>query len=482
MGLKAIGEYVEKNKVTQFLRRALSSYFFPLVTACISIACYYLGWDIVTIWYMCICGTAIMVCCKDVTPVICILLFLNILVSLKHSPAYMGAASDYFIRPAILGQEIVAVAFLVGSVIFRLVTGIINRRFKLTPMFFGMVALCVAFAFSGLFSTRYTPLNLLYGLALSATILGIFTFVCGNIQIDEKTFIRIAYYLVALFGAVALELLIAFFTYDGLITNGQVDRTQLFFGWGTYNQMGMLLTLTIPAWFYLASKHKYGTAFLVGALFNLAMCFLCFSRQAMIMGSVIFAACCVWLLICDKGRKRIINASIMAGILVIGVIILGIKHKAVASFFASLLGSLKTGSGRSTMWKDGLRNFLSKPVFGVGFYNPAAAPGEVGYFGDNLSYSIPRMCHNTIFQIVSACGLCGLITYVIHRTQTVISYINNVTHERTFIALTMAALLLVCLLDNHIFYFLPTIVYAVLLALLSVTEKKSGGAQNTETI
>lgn len=480
MGLKAIGEVVEKNKVTQFLRRALSSYFFPLVTACISIACYYLGWDIVTIWYMCICGTAIMVCCKDVTPVICILLFLNILVSLKHSPAYMGAASDYFIRPAILGQEIVAVAFFVGSVIFRLVTGIINRRFKLTPMFFGMVALCVAFAFSGLFSTRYTPLNLLYGLALSTSILGIFTFVCGNIQIDEKTFIRIAYYLVALFGAVALELLIAFFTYDALITNGQVDRTQLFFGWGTYNQMGMLLTLTLPSWFYLASKHKYGTAFLVGALFNLATCFLCFSRQSMIMGLVIFAACCVWLLICDKGRKRIINASIMAGILVICIIVLGVKHRAVASFFASLLGSLETGSGRFTMWNEGLRNFLNKPVFGVGFYNPSAAPGEVGYFGNNLSYSIPRMCHNTVFQIVSACGLCGLITYVIHRTQTVISYINNVTHERTFVVMTMAALLLVCLLDNHIFYFLPTIVYAVLLALLSVTEKKSG-AKNNET-
>ncbi|MDE7163406.1 MAG: O-antigen ligase family protein [Clostridia bacterium] len=472
MGLKAIGEYVEKSKVTHILRRALSSYFFPLVTACVSLACYYLGWDIVTIWYMCICGTAIMVCCKDVTPVICIFLFLNILVSLKHSPAYMGAASDYFVRPAILGQEIVAVAFFAGSVIFRLVTGIVSRRFKLTPMFFGMVALCVAFALSGLFSTRYTPLNLMYGLALSATLLGIFTFVCGNIQIDEKTFIRIAFYLVALFATVAFELLIAYCTYDGLIVNGKVVRSLLFFGWGTYNQMGMILTLTLPAWFYLAGKDKYGTAYLVGALLNLLACYLCFSRQAMLMGSVIFAACAVWLLIWDKGRKRIINASVMAGILVIAAIILGVKHKDVSYFFSSFWDALETGSGRIAIWRDGLRNFLTKPVFGVGFYNPAAEYGDVGYFSGNLSYSIPRMCHNTVLQIVSACGLVGLITYVIHRTQTVISFINNITHERVFIAMTLAALLLVCLLDNHIFYFLPTIVYAVLVALLSVTEKK----------
>ncbi|MDE6691031.1 MAG: hypothetical protein K2K04_03590, partial [Clostridia bacterium] len=59
-----IGERIENSKVTQILRRALSSYFFPLVTAVVSVGCYYLGWDIVNIWYLCICGTAIMVCCK----------------------------------------------------------------------------------------------------------------------------------------------------------------------------------------------------------------------------------------------------------------------------------------------------------------------------------------------------------------------------------------------------------------------------------
>lgn len=472
MGLKAIGEYLEKSKVTQILRRALSSYFFPLVTACVSVICYYLGCEILTIWYMCICGTAIMVCCKDVTPVICIFLFLNVLVSVKHCPSYMGAASDYFVRPAILGQEIVLVAFFVGSMIFRTVTGIINGRFRLTPLFFGMVALSVAFMLSGIFSTQYTPLNLMYGLALSVTLLGIFTFVCVNIQIGEKTFIRIAYYLVALFAAVALELFIAYCTYDGLIVEGEVIRSKLFFGWGTYNQMGMLLTLTLPAWFYLAGKHKYGIAFLMGALFNLAGCILCFSRQAMIMGIILFVACCVWLLICDKGKKRIINASVMAGVLLIAVIVIGVKYKAVAQFFASLLGRLKNGSGRIQMWGDGLRNFLSKPLFGVGFYNPSAASGDVGYYGGGIAFSIPVMCHNTIFEMLSACGLVGLIAYAVHRTQTVISFINNVTHERIFVALTLGALLLVCLLDNHIFYFLPTIIYAVLVALLSVTEKK----------
>ena len=56
--------------------------------------------------------------------------------------------------------------------------------------------------------------------------------------------------------------------------------------------------------------------------------------------------------------------------------------------------------------------------------------------------------------------------------QTVISFINNVTAERTLIALTMCVLLLMSLLDNHLFYFITTIQYSILLSLLAVTEKK----------
>ncbi|MDE6850556.1 MAG: hypothetical protein K2J54_04435, partial [Clostridia bacterium] len=98
---------------------------------------------------------------------------------------------------------------------------------------------------------------------------------------------------------------------------------------------------------------------------------------------------------------------------------------------------------------------------------------EVGFFtpGD-LSHSIPRMCHNTVFQLLSSCGLVGLAVYVFHRVQTVISFINNVTAERTLIALTMCVLLLMSLLDNHLFYFITTIQYSILLSLLAVTEKK----------
>ncbi len=472
MTLMQICGRVENSKVARLLGRWFSSYYFPIVNAAVCTLCYYLGWDIVAIWYMCICGTAILVCCKDVSPIISVFLFLCIFVSVQHCPAYMGANSDYFTRPAIIAQIAINVVFLFTALIFRTVTGIIFKRFKLTPLFWGMVALSAAFMLSGLLYTAYSPMNFLFGLALSAIILGVYVFVSGNVNAEEKTFIKIAYYLLIFFAAMTLQLVVAYITYDGLIVDGEVIRGKLFFGWGTYNNMGVLLTITIPAFFYLAGKFKYGVFFLLGAFFDVAICFLSMSRQAMVVSVVIFAACCVWLLIWDKGKKRIINASIMSAVFVALIIFVGIFHRQVGNFFSSFLNRLSSGSGRTDLWEEGMNNFLRKPLFGVGFYDPLASEGEVGYFGNDLSYAIPRMCHNTVFQLLSSCGIFGLVTYVVHRMQTVLSFWENRTNERTFIALSMCGILFTSLLDNHIFYFLPTIIYAVFVAILAMTEKK----------
>ncbi len=481
--LDKIGERIESNKVTQFLRRALSSYFFPMVTAAVSVGCYYLGWDIVNIWYLCLSGTAIMVCCKDVSPVLCLILFFSMLPSQQHTPS----VSNYLVSPAILAQEIIGVVFFIGTVIFRLVWGIVRGKFKITPIFWGIVALSAALALNGLFYTQYTAMNLLFGLALSAVIVVFYIFCYCNFGRGEKTFMQIAYYFIALAAAVSLELGICYIT-NRSQTADVGWREVLSFGWGTYNQAGLMLTMAIPAWFYLAGKYKRSYFFLIGAVVNEGMCFLSQSRQAMLMSLVVLCACCVWILIWDKGRKRIIDLAMMGAVIALIIIVAGIMHERVFAFLKGALDkdSLSSGNGRIWLWGLGWENFLKKPLFGVGFYDPDAyteyeiledgtkklVSWGVGYFvPGELSHSIPRMCHNTIFQLLSSCGLVGLMAYVFHRMQTVISYINNRSHERTLIGLTMCVILLTSLLDNHLFYIIPTIHYAILLALLSATEE-----------
>ncbi len=482
--LNKIGERIENHKVTQILRRALSSYFFPLVTAVVSVGCYYLGWDIVNIWYLCLSGTAIMICCKDVSPALCLILFFSMLPSEQHSPG----ASNYLVSAPILAQEIIGVVFFIGTVIFRLVRGIVKGQFKITPVFWGIVALSVALALNGIFYSHYTARSLLFGLALSAIIIIFYIFCYCNFGRGEKTFMQIAYYFIALAAAVTLELGVLYITKRSRAA--EVGwRSVLGFGWGTYNQAGLMLTMAIPAWFYLAGKHKRGYFFLIGAVANEGACFLSQSRQAMLMSLVVLCACCVWILIWDKGRKRIIDLAMMGAVIALIIIAAGIMHERVFAFLKGALDkeSLSSGSGRTWLWGLGWQNFLHNPLFGVGFYDPMAyteyetlADGSkkliswgVGYFSEtDLSHSIPRMCHNTVFQLLSAGGIVGLIAYVFHRTQTVISYINNRTPERTLIGLTMCVILLMSLLDNHIFYIIPTIHYAILLALLTATEKE----------
>lgn len=482
--MNRIGERIENSKVTVFLRRALSSYFFPLVTAVVSVGCYYLGWDIINIWYLCICGTAIMVCCKDVSPVLCLILFFSLLPSPQHSPSYNGQSSNYLVSPPILAQEIIGVTFFVGTVIFRLVTGIIKGKFKITPLFWGVVALSAAYCLSGIFYTHYTAMNLLYGLGLAAIIIIFYIFCYCNFELNDKTCRRIASYFIAVAAVTSIELIVGYITFRSQAA--EIGwRSVLRFGWGTYNQAGLMLTLAIPSWFYLAGKYKHGYFFLLGAVANTVMCFLSQSRQAMLMSLVVLFACCVWILIWDKGRKRVIDLIMMGATLVVLAIIVGVLHKELLSFFSGALdkGSLSTGSGRTRLWKEGWQNFLHKPLFGVGFYDPLAEgvyneageliTSQVGFFvPGELSHSIPRMCHNTVFELLSACGIVGLAAYVFHRAQTVISFINNVTAERTMIAMTMCTLLLLSLLDNHLFYFITTIQYAILLSLLSSTERK----------
>ena len=460
-------------KAVLFLRKLFSSKFLPLVSAVIVVACYYLGWDLVSIWYFCLCGIGIMLTCKDVTPIFSVFLLMSVMVSAQHSPSLLvDNPSDFFTRPAVLAQMIIAIALLIGTVVTRIVESVIYHRFKITPIFIGLCAFVVALLLNGIFSEYYSEMNFVYAMFLAVLFLGIFSFANGNIQVNEGTFEYIAYSFIALLGVLSIELVVAFATYEGLIVDGAIIRSKLQYGWGMYNTMGMMLTMCLPAPFYLAAKFKHGWAFTLCGAFNVAMAYLCMSRQAILMGTVVFIACAVWLLIRTKGRARIINASIMGGLAFIAFIIMAIMHEKIASIFASLMDALDTGSARTIIWKEAIDKFLNYPVFGAGFYSRTRWVWGQSGFADIL----PRMYHNTPIQLLECSGLVGLMAYFVHRVQTVLSFLRNITHERVFIAMTIGALLLVSLLDNHIFYLFPTIIYSMLVGVLSLSEKKAAVA------
>ena len=412
-----------------------------------------------------------MLTCKDVTPIFSVFLLMSVMVSTQHSPSIHGQfQSDYFTRPAVLAQMIIAIMLLVGTIVMRIVESIIYHRFKLNPIFFGFFAFVAALIFNGIFSEYHTVMDVVYALFLAVVFLGIFCFANGNIQVSGETFERIAFSFIALLAVLIIELGVAYLTYDGLVVGGEINRYSLYFGWGMYNTMGMMLTMCIPACFYLAAKYKHGWAFTLCGIANLGAAYLCMSRQAILMGTIMFVACAVWLLIRTRGKARIINALIMFYLAIIGLIVLVIMYDKLASMFSDLMDAIDTGSARTVIWQEAINKFLSYPVFGAGFYSRTRWVWGQSGFADIM----PRMYHNTIIQVLECSGLVGFAAYAYHRVQTVLSFFKNVTNDRFFIAITIVALLLVSLLDNHIFYIFPTIIYSMLVGVLALSEKKAG--------
>lgn len=469
---------IKKDGALGTIRRALASKYYPFVTAAVSLFCYYLGLDIVMICYIGITSVLMLILSDDLTPLISNFLFMNVMVSPNHAPTTEVDLydSDYFFQPAILSLVIIVIVSIVGAMIYRIIMTIKRRNFKLTPAFFGLCALAVVFLMGGMFSKDFKPMTLVYGSIMAVLFLGIFALMKDNLKISKENFEKIAFAFVALSALVVIEVAVVYITkFRTIFADGEIHRGPLMgFGWGTYNQVGMLLLISLPAIFYLAGKYKHGYLMFLYSIVVLFAAFMSMSRQAMLCSIVVYPLCLVILLI--KGKNRMINA-IITGVAAAGLIVfMGVFWDKLMSMFTNVFNNLMSGSGRTEIWVDGFKDFISAPFLGIGWYPPLIekypAMGTVGFD------FIPEMYHDTFIQLMASCGICGLAAYLVHRVQTVISFCKNVTLERTFIAICVFALLLINIFDNHLFYMFPTIVYSSLIALLIKSEKKEEPEQN----
>lgn len=464
------------DKIRELAEKVFSSYFFPFVTAGVTVLSTTFGLEPLIIWYICLSGAAITLCCKDVSPTIGLFVFMHIIISMRHS-LYSGldwCDNTFTTSPIFIAQALAAILLFVASIVYRIVDSILQHRFKITPIFIGLCAYVVALLLSGTLSSNYYYMDTVYGLGIGAIILFVFVFISGNVVINESTFKRIAIIFIALCAALAVQLSEAYITLD-VIVDGVINRGKIQFGWGTYNQFGLLITMCIPAWFYLSVKSKNGFLYLFGVPFNLAISVLSMSRQAIMISAVITVLCFIWYLITVPKNYKLYGSLILLAFALVALIIFVTNINTIITAFSPLSAGFDNGSGRLGIWQEGIKKFLHNPVFGNGFYDMSETENSSpGYSGEGYGFTqvIPFMCHNTFIQLLFSCGIVGLIAYVVHRGQTVLSLLKNPDDGRLFIFLTMCAIILTSLLDNHIFYVQPLFIYASLLAVFTVSEKR----------
>lgn len=468
-----MNEFLQKEKINKFIgliKNLLSSKFFPLIFIPISLLCYYLGLDMLMIYIIGILGTLIFVLSDDVSPVVAVFLFMTILISGDNTTSiWADSTADFYFKTANLVQIFIIIAMFASSAIYRVVLNIVKKKFSIGSVFLSLCALSAVLILNGVFSKDYSAKNLLYGFILALCFAGIFTAVKDNIS-GRESFIKIAYGFFAFGIVLAIELAVKYFTTDNIIADGTINRELLTFGWGIWNTMGMYLVLCIPFVVYLAGKEKFGFVFAIVSVIIFVAAVMTCSRQSIIGAFISYTLCLLLLFI--KGKNRIINAATMLVMVVIVVVFLLSYNYNLFKYFVQLFKKIMvdgefSGNGRKRIWLEAIENFKSAPVLGAGFYAKLSASHFSG-----LNF-IPTMAHNTVVQLLSCCGIIGLIVYLSHRVLTCLSYFKNITVERTYLMLAIVVFLIICLFDNHIFNIFPTIIYSCLIAMLVGSEKKN---------
>ncbi len=455
---------IKESPLLGTVKDLLSWRFFPFITAAVILADFYLGWDLVSFYFVSIIGIAMLLLLEDLSPMLPLFLLMNVMISVENSPSPLAGGSDFYFKTEVLTQIAALVALFVAAALLRLYFTVKSGKFKITPTFWGLCLFSAAFLFNGIFSSGYDAMNLLYGVLMAFFFLVIFAVLKDNVVINRNTVTSIAFGFMALACLLTVELITTYIMREAVV-EGIIYRNRLFFGWGTYNYFGMLALICLPSAFYLAGKYKYGYLFFFAAIEITAVAVMSMSRQAILGIFLIFPACLVFLLM--KGKNKLIN-GIIAGAVALALIICAIIwSEETVVLFSDLFKSLETGSGRISLWKQAWTAFKSAPLFGTGFFVELAE--DYGAAGINL---IPDMYHNTIFQLLGSCGIIGLASYIFHRVQTVISFFKNPTVERVYLAVTIIAMLVLNLLDNHLFYMLPTLVYSALLSAYIKAEEK----------
>jgi len=361
---------------------------------------------------------------------------------------------------------------MVSFLIYRLiVSGALKNIFKKrTSFLIGILALDVVFIINGVFSEHWVLESLLFG-ALNAAVITLVYLVFIGIFRTSTNFVPYLCKIMVCFGYMVFAQIIILcyklclndmlFRRNDLGEIISIARSNIVLSWGVSTIIGAVISLAIPAAFYLARNHKFGVFFYISAFVFWGSTFITNTRSAILCG---FIAIVVSIFICWKGgRNEKINrittvSAALIGIAIITALIITLDLKAIVEEICQIFRFDGDSSGRVGIWKRGLENFFSDPVLGTGF-----AYGELSKDipFDNL-YS--NMYHNIIVEMLASVGVVGLLALIIHVFGILKILFSKVSGDKSLLLLTPLLVLAMSMFDNFFFYPNIQIVYVAFLA------------------
>ena len=231
----------------------LDSYYFPAAYALLAFISSLAGLEIA---YFAVTAVIVVFVCifsRDSKPMLPLVFLAVYGVSWVHTPQ-PPFSSDFFYNSVVQIYFLCLGILLVACLIFRFIVFPQDKNFfKDSKLRLGIALMTAAFLLNGVFFGNYTIKDLPFGLLIALSFFAFYIFFFYTLRVDEKTAHYVAYNLVLASGVIFLQLC-KIYLFDGVIKDGSVDKDILVAGWGMSNNVGGMLGMLFPAWFYLAFK------------------------------------------------------------------------------------------------------------------------------------------------------------------------------------------------------------------------------------
>lgn len=449
------------------LRSVLSSDYFPIFTAVVSLVSYYIGADLINIYIFGAVMIAMILLLDDLTPLFTHMLFLAVICSKTNSPMY-GVSGFYTVTSNFV-QIGCIIGLIVIAAVYRFIRQAQAKKVHLSLVFISVIVLAAVYVLNGVFSSEHASDDLIYGVILAASLLPLYALMSCTVQVNESTIKKICtgclIFSCVLVAEVFVVMLQADLSSETISLNAIRDNMR--FGWGMWNNAGMLLVICIAPVMYLSLKNRGGAFYVIWAAVICVAVICTTSRQSYLGAFIAYCISGIYVFVKSRGRKsnRIALAVVVAAALVFLVLLACYCGEEILAMFKTGLFNSDgeyTASGRIRLIQMAWENFLSSPVFGVGFY----ADNTTQVYVTAMTW-FPHFYHNTIAQMLGSCGIAGIAAYLFHRVVTVIAFFKTRAMGKWFLGISMLAYLVMSMFDNHMFYILSGFIYPAFIVVLT---------------
>ncbi len=456
---------LKSNKIVALINKFLYSPLYIALIGLLVLLCNIFSFEI-AYFYIVVSLGAIIPCflCEDYLPAVAPISMTYVSISYKSNNVSLGTS-------LFGGGKVVHLFVLLGLIVLFIIPKLVydivkhkERRVK-PALWLGYLLLLPCYVLGGLFSPYYDGRTALFGFVNFLSISGVYFVLLYAINwknIKKDYF----FWLMMILGlVVAVETLYMFITIAlGSPYFHESDSNSMYTGWGIRNNIAFVLCICVAAPTYFAIKSKkLSWLYVLTSFFLVCCCFLTASRGGFFTSVLIFIAGIVILFVKSHKIQRI-STGITLGVVSIGALLFFLLGKNEIDYaFPRMFApeELVALNGRNSNWIEGTSHFSENELFGVGFYQCTA------YQFENFSTSfMPPRYHNIYIQLLASTGLLGLCAYLFHRYETLRMTFNKPTLEKTFIYLTVVAIVATSLVDNHFFNMGPGLNYCVALAFI----------------